>query len=81
MTASKVLPDRPSLDSLRKQAKKLAHDIAAGDGTAIARAELGTHVNRGARRLSFIKYFIETRPAHAPAVGPWKAFVMGRPGS
>jgi hypothetical protein len=37
MTTSK-LPARPSLDSLRKQAKKLARDIAAGDAAAIARA-------------------------------------------
>ena len=37
MTA-KSLPARPSLDSLRKQAKKLARDIAAGDARAIARA-------------------------------------------
>jgi len=37
MTASK-LPDRPSLESLRKQAKKLTRDIAAGDADAIARA-------------------------------------------
>src|SRR5215207_2726442 len=34
----KSLPARPSLDSLRKQAKKLARDIAAGDATALARA-------------------------------------------
>src|SRR6186713_3137217 len=38
MTASKSLPARPSLDSLRKQAKRLARDIAAGDAGAIARA-------------------------------------------
>src|SRR6476659_286884 len=38
MTASKSLPARPSLESLRKQAKKLARDIAAGDTAAIARA-------------------------------------------
>ena len=38
MTAAKSLPDRPSLESLRKQAKKLARDIAAGDAEAIARA-------------------------------------------
>jgi len=37
MTTSK-LPARPSLASLRKQAKKLARDIAAGDADAIARA-------------------------------------------
>src|SRR5438876_5314016 len=37
MTTSK-LPARPSLESLRKQAKKLARDIAAGDAGAIARA-------------------------------------------
>ena len=37
MTASKSLPDRPSLDSLRKQAKKLAREVAAGDAGAIAR--------------------------------------------
>jgi hypothetical protein len=38
MTASKSLPARPSLDSLRKQAKKLARGLAAGDAAAIARA-------------------------------------------
>ena len=37
MSTSK-LPARPSLDSLRKQAKKLARNIVAGDATAIARA-------------------------------------------
>src|SRR5436309_9525695 len=38
MTASKSLPARPSLESLRKHAKKLARDIAANHGDAIARA-------------------------------------------
>jgi hypothetical protein len=38
MTASKSLPVRPSLESLRKQAKKLARDVAAGDALAIERA-------------------------------------------
>jgi hypothetical protein len=37
MSASKSLPARPSLDSLRKQAKKLVRDVAAGDSAAIAR--------------------------------------------
>ena len=37
MTTS-ALPARPSLDSLRKQAKHLARDIAAGNASAIARA-------------------------------------------
>ena len=37
MTASS-LPARPSLGSLRKQAKKLVRDIAAGDAAAVARA-------------------------------------------
>src|SRR4030095_14232062 len=37
MTTSK-LPARPSLESLRKQAKALARAIAAGDETAVARA-------------------------------------------
>ena len=37
MTASKF-PVRPSLESLRKQAKKLARDIASGDAAAIDRA-------------------------------------------
>jgi hypothetical protein len=32
------LPARPSQDSLRKQAKKLARDIVAGDADAVARA-------------------------------------------
>jgi hypothetical protein len=38
MTASKALPARPSLESLRKQAKKLVRDVAAGDGDAVRRA-------------------------------------------
>ena len=33
----KSLPARPSLESLRKQAKQLARDLAAGDAAAIAR--------------------------------------------
>ena len=40
MTASKSLPARPSLESLRKQAKTLARDIAARDAGAIARARV-----------------------------------------
>ena len=40
MTASKSLPARPSLESLRKQAKKLARDVDAGDTQAIARARV-----------------------------------------
>lgn len=38
MTTSKSLPARPSLESLRKQAKKLARDVAGGDDAAIMRA-------------------------------------------
>ena len=38
MTVAKSLPARPSLDSLRKQAKKLARDVATGDAAAIERA-------------------------------------------
>jgi hypothetical protein len=38
MTTSKSLPARPSLESLRKQAKKLARDIADGNVDAISRA-------------------------------------------
>ena len=40
MTTSKSLPARPSLESLRKQAKKLVRDIAAGDDSAIGRARM-----------------------------------------
>ena len=40
MSASQSLPARPSLESLRKQAKKLARAIAAGDASAIARARV-----------------------------------------
>ena len=36
----KSLPARPSLESLRKQAKKLARDVAAGDTDAIARVRV-----------------------------------------
>src|SRR5262249_47120037 len=37
MSAVRELPARPSLDSLRKQAKKLARDATTGDGDAVAR--------------------------------------------
>jgi hypothetical protein len=37
MSASKDLPARPSLESLRKQAKKLARDVAADDAQALER--------------------------------------------
>ena len=50
MTASKSLPDRPSLESLRKQAKNLARAIAAGDPAAIARAR--AHLPRVALPLT-----------------------------
>ena len=39
-------------------------------------AELGKHVDGSLGRAAFTKYFIDKRPAHATAVGPWKAFVM-----
>lgn len=39
MSAARVLPARPSLDSLRKQAKKLARDAAAGNRNAVARIQ------------------------------------------
>jgi hypothetical protein len=38
--------------------------------------DLGRHVDGSVGRPTFIKYFIEHRPAHAMAVGPWRAFVM-----
>src|SRR5262245_32085979 len=37
MTTLRSLPARPSLESLRKQAKKLGRDVAAGNGDAVAR--------------------------------------------
>ncbi len=37
MTPSKSLPAHPSFESLRKQAKKLAHTCAAGESDAVAR--------------------------------------------
>src|SRR5262249_27444484 len=40
--------------------------------------ELGTHVDGDVGRPAFIKYFIDNRPAHTTAVGPWKAFVMAQ---
>ena len=40
MSAARDLPARPSLDSLRKQAKQLARDAAAGNDQAIARVRV-----------------------------------------
>ena len=50
MTTPKSLPARPSLESLRKQAKKLARDIAGGDAGAIARAR--AHLSTVDRRVT-----------------------------
>jgi hypothetical protein len=36
--SSRFLPARPSLESLRKQAKRLARETAAADAAALARA-------------------------------------------
>jgi hypothetical protein len=43
MTTSRSLPDRPSLDSLRKQAKKLARDrsLALRDAQLVLAREYG----------------------------------------
>ena len=38
LSERKFLPDHPSLESLRKQAKKLVRDLAKGDADAISRA-------------------------------------------
>jgi hypothetical protein len=38
MTTPKALPARPSLESIRKQAKKLARDVGAAHADAVARA-------------------------------------------
>jgi hypothetical protein len=40
--------------------------------------ELGQRVDGTLGRAAFIRYFVENRTAHAAAVGPWKAFVMGQ---
>ena len=37
MTTPRSLPARPSLESLRKQARRLARDVASGNADAIAR--------------------------------------------
>jgi hypothetical protein len=50
MSAARDLPARSSLDSLRKQAKALARDAAAGNGDAIARVH--AQLPRGALPLS-----------------------------
>jgi hypothetical protein len=50
MSAARDLPARPSLASLRKQAKKLARDAAAGNAEAIARVR--AQLPRGALPLS-----------------------------
>jgi hypothetical protein len=50
MSPARDLPARPSLESLRKQAKKLARDAAAGDGAAIAR--IHAQLPRTARPLT-----------------------------
>src|SRR5215467_11818127 len=50
MSHARDLPARPSLDSLRKQAKRLARDAAAGNGEAIDRVH--AQLPRATLRLS-----------------------------
>ena len=62
MSAVRDLPARPSLDSLRKQAKRLTRDVAAGNVAAIARvhAQLPRHAlplsNRNAQLVIAREY-------------------------
>jgi hypothetical protein len=49
-SASRILPARPSLDSIRKQAKKLVREVAADNADAIARAQ--THLSSWAPPLA-----------------------------
>jgi len=56
-----------------------AHEAVASllrDRSIALDPELGAHVDGNVGRLAFITYFIDKRPGHAAAVGPWKAFVM-----
>jgi hypothetical protein len=46
------------------------------DQAIVLDPELGARVDESVGRQAFIEYFIESRPANATTVGPWKAFVM-----
>lgn len=57
MSAPRELPARPSLDSLRKQAKRLARAAAAGDSEALARVHAHlprAHASLSARDAQFV---------------------------
>jgi hypothetical protein len=62
---------------------RFAHEAVASlllERSIALDAELGKHVD-GVGRLAFIRYLIEKGSvdfAHATALGPWKAFVMGQ---
>jgi ankyrin repeat protein len=45
----RLLPDRPSLEQLRKQAKDLLRDVRAGDASALARIKATAHTAHAAR--------------------------------
>ena len=71
MTTSKSLPARPSLESLRKQAKKLARDITAGDAGAIARARLQLpHVDLPLTQRNFWRAPVPTSTLPTPERRP-----------
>jgi len=58
---------------------RFAHDAVASlvlERLIALDPELGRHIDEGPGRVAFIKYFIERRPPHATAVGPWQEFVM-----
>jgi len=60
-------------------ASRFAHETVASlllERLIALDPELGRHIEESRGRLAFIKYFIEKRPPHATALGPWKAFVM-----
>ena len=63
------------------QACSFEHEAVASlllDRSIALDPDLGTYVDGSVGRVAFVKYFVETRPAHATKVGPWKAFVMGQ---
>jgi len=58
---------------------RFEHETAASlllERSIVLDPELGTHVDGSLGRTAFVKYFIEKRPVHTTAFGPWKAFIM-----
>jgi hypothetical protein len=78
-TVDETAPDLAVINDAFVCACRFAHELVAAlllERAVALDPELGRSVDGHLGRSAFVQYFIEKRPAHAKAVGLWRAFVI-----